>query len=102
MHSLFLGTNGSVACVDPATGEIRWQVELKGGGFVSSTSKQDVSVLLCGTIVFAGCAGHLFCLDANSGTILWHNPLTGFGHNDISLAMEGVSVQFLQKTERQS
>jgi len=102
MNSLFLGTNGSVAGIDPATGEIRWKTELRGGGFASSTSRQDVSVLLCGTIVFAGCAGHLFCLDANSGAILWHNPLTGFGHNDISLAMEGVSVQFLQKTEKQS
>jgi outer membrane protein assembly factor BamB len=53
-------------------------------------------------VVFAGGSGHLFCLEANSGRILWHNPLEGFGHNDISLAMDGVSVQYLAKVERSS
>jgi len=102
MESLIVGTNGNVLCVDPGTGRLRWQAVLKTGGLLSSTSCQDVSVLLRGPIVYAGCAGHLFCIDAASGGILWHNPLDGFGHNDISLAMEGTSVQFLQKTVRQN
>lgn len=98
METLIIGTNGSVACIDPATGNVRWKTLLKSGGLISSTSSQDVSVLLRGSIVFAGCAGHLFCIDADAGTILWHNSLEGFGNNDIALAMDGVSVQFLQKT----
>lgn len=102
MEPLIIGTNGSVAAVDPTTGDILWSTSLKTGGLFSSTSHQDVSVLVKGGIIFAGGAGHLFCIDASSGKILWHNPLTGLGHNDISLTMDGVSVQFLQKVERQN
>ncbi len=102
MEPLLIGTNGTVACIDPTNGNVRWETALKTGSLLSSTARQDVSILLRGSIVFAGCAGHLFCLDADSGSILWHNPLDGLGHNDIALAMDGVSVQFLQKTERQT
>lgn len=100
MENLFIGSNGSVACIDPASGDIRWEASLKTGSILASTAYKDVSVLVRGSIVFAGCAGHLYCIDADSGTVLWHNPLSGFGHNDVSLAMEGVSVQFLAKTEK--
>ncbi len=99
MEPLIIGTNGLVACVDPTTGSLRWKTELTTGSVISSNARKDVSVLLRGSIVFAGCSGHLYCIDAESGAILWHNPLQGFGHNDISLAMDGVSVQFLQKVE---
>lgn len=102
MEPLIIGTNGNVACIDPASGNVRWKTPLATGSLLSSNSTEDVSVLLRGSIVFAGCAGHLYCIDADTGTLLWHNPLEGFGHNDISLAMEGVSVQFLQKTAQQS
>ena len=34
------------------------------------------------------------------GSILWNNELSGMGYNDVSLAMQNVSVQFLQKVER--
>ena len=50
--------------------------------------------------VFAGSHGHLFCLDVENGSILWHNELQGMGCNDVSLAMQNVSVQFLQKLEQ--
>ena len=102
MEHLIIGTNGAVACIDAGTGKVRWKTALKTGSLLSSTSHEDVSVLQRGTIVFAGCSGHLFCIDADTGAILWHNSLDGFGHNDISLAMDGVSVQFLQKVQRQS
>ena len=100
MTPLILGTNGSVAAIDPATGAIVWQTKLSTGGLLSATSSQDVAVLVRGNEVFAGSAGHLFCIDAQTGAILWHNSLDGLGYNDISLAIDGISVQYLQKVER--
>ena len=100
MDSLFIGTNGHVSAIDPANGSILWTTELSGGAFLSSMSSQDVSVMVHQGIVYAGCSGHLFGLDARSGSIRWHNDLKGLGHNDISLAIEGVSVQFLEKVVR--
>ena len=102
MNPVILGTNGNIAAIDTATGSELWRTSLKTGGLISSTNHQDVSVLLKDGMVLAGCCGHLFCLDAATGNILWHNPLTGLGHNDISLAMEGVAVQFMTKVERSS
>ena len=100
MNPLILGTNGNVAAIDTATGSELWRTSLKTGGLISSTNYEDVSVLLKDGMVFAGCCGHLFCLDAATGNILWHNPLTGLGHNDIAMALEGVAVQFMAKVER--
>ncbi|MCD6052327.1 MAG: PQQ-like domain [Verrucomicrobia bacterium] len=102
MSPLIIGTNGYVAAINPATGEVRWQTSLDTGEFLSSTTHEDVSVLVRENIVYAGVAGHLYGLHADTGEILWHNSLSGLGHNDISLAMEGVSVQFVQKVQRQS
>jgi outer membrane protein assembly factor BamB len=48
-------------------------------------------------VVYAGSQGHLFALSGASGEVLWHNELKGLRFNDISLAFEGQSVQFLQK-----
>jgi outer membrane protein assembly factor BamB len=47
--------------------------------------------------VYAGCNGHLFCLDAESGEIVWHNPLSGIGHNDVTLSIGGRSIQIMNK-----
>jgi outer membrane protein assembly factor BamB len=100
MELLFIGTNGRVSAINPAAGSILWTTELKGGSFLANTGGQDVSVLVHQGTVYAGCCGHLFGLDAVSGNILWHNELKGHGHNDISLTMDGVSVQFVQKVVR--
>ena len=100
MNPLILGTNGSVAAIDPSTGALLWTTALKTGGLISATSREDVTVLLRDGRVFAGAAGHVFCLEATSGRILWHNSMSGFGHNDISMAMEGVAVQVMSKVER--
>jgi outer membrane protein assembly factor BamB len=103
MNPLIIGSNGSVAAIDPATGAILWQTKLDtGGGVFSGMGGQDISVLLKDGRIYAGGAGHLFCLDAATGQILWHNPLRGLGHNDLSLAMEGVAVQFMTKVERRN
>ena len=101
MEPLILGTNGFVVAIDPANGSVLWQTKL-AEGFFSATSNSDVAVLVRAGMVFAGSAGHLFCIDAQSGKILWHNPLKGLGNNDVSLAIEGVSVQYLEKVERRS
>ena len=97
MSPLIIGTNGSIAAIESSTGEILWATELRTGGLLSSTRGEDVSVVLKDGHVFAGCSGHLFCLSVETGEILWHNDLKGFGHNDVSLAREGVSVQYLEK-----
>ncbi len=102
MNPLIIGTNGHVAAIDPLAGHELWRTSLKTGGLISSTTYQDVSVLLKDGRVFAGCCGHLFCLDASSGGILWHNSLSGMGHNDITMAMEGVAVHFMAKVDRGS
>jgi outer membrane protein assembly factor BamB len=98
-HPLYIGSNGHVCAIDPHTGAELWRTRLQQGVFNATTSA-DVSILVQGDILFAGSHGHLFALNTSSGEILWHNELSGLGYNDISLAIEGVSVQFLQKTER--
>lgn len=99
---LIIGTNGTVLSIEPTTGEVRWSTALKAGGFFSSPKYQDVSVLIKDDVIFAGTMGYLFCLSLATGEILWHNELKGMGFNDISLAIKGVSVQYLTKVESSS
>ena len=94
-QNLYIGSNGHVCAINPQTGEELWRTSLKTGT-LSSTTYQDVAVIVREDIIYAGCYGHLFAL-SRDGTILWHNPLKGLGHNDISLAFEGHSIQYLQK-----
>ena len=98
---LFIGSNGFVAAIDTSTGQARWRTQLQRGVF-KATGSADVSVLVRGDLLFAGSAGHLFCLSAATGQILWHNELSGMGYNDISLAMDNVSIQYLQKVVHHS
>jgi outer membrane protein assembly factor BamB len=98
---LIIGSNGYVASINPSTGEELWRTPLQQG-FLSSTSHSDVSVLVVGGIIFAGSRGHLFCLAVEDGAIIWSNDLKGMGYNDVSLAIQGVSVQFIQKVEQRS
>ena len=88
---LFIGSNGYVAAFDTATGREIWRTPLKTGFF--GTSGSDVNVLLHNDILYAGSNGHLFALDSYNGNIIWQNELTGLGYNDVSMAIEGVSVQ---------
>ena len=92
MDNLYIGSNGMVACIDPRTGEEVWKTELETGGFLSSTSHSDVTVLEDGGYVYAGCCGHLFCLDARDGREVWHNSLKGFGYNDVAMCIHGKYV----------
>ena len=99
--ALFIGSNGHVCAIDPQTGTELWRTRLQEGMF-SATSYSDVSVIVREGKIYAGSQGHIFALDAASGAILWHNPLKGLRFNDIALAFEGHSVQYLQKTIRQN
>ena len=95
-QNLYIGSNGHVSAIDVNTGQEIWRRKLKEG-LLNSTSYEDVAVIVRDGIIYAGCSGHLFALSPQ-GEILWHNPLKGLGHNDISLAFEGQSIQYLQKT----
>jgi outer membrane protein assembly factor BamB len=94
---LFIGSNGHVCAIDPQSGVEIWRTRLQESVF-SATRSEDVSVIVKEGTVYAGSQGHLFALSGSSGDILWHNELKGLRFNEISLAFEGHSVQYLQKT----
>jgi outer membrane protein assembly factor BamB len=94
MH-LYIGCNGVVAAMDPATGKERWRTELKTGSLIGGNSKADVCILEHEDCVYAGSKGNLFCLDAKTGRIRWRNELQGMGFNDVTLAMAGKSIQYV-------
>jgi|SRR5688572_18561410 len=94
---LFIGSNGHVCAIDPQSGNEVWRTRLQEGVFVATRS-EDVSILVKNGKVYAGSHGHLFALSASTGEVLWHNELKGLRFNDIALAFEGYSVQFIQKT----
>lgn len=48
-------------------------------------------------VILVGCNGHIYGLDAISGEKLWHNELPGAGHGNVSLAADGISVQYIEK-----
>jgi outer membrane protein assembly factor BamB len=96
-ENLIIGSNGCVCGIDPQSGVEVWRTRLQEGVF-NATHREDVSVLVRDGIVYAGSNGHLFAMSAETGKILWHNELKGLRFNDISLAFQGHSVQYLQKT----
>lgn len=83
MDTLFLGTHGHVAALDPATGEERWRVSLPGTGF------RIVSLIHEDGRLFAATRGHVFCLDARNGDVLWRNDLSGLGYDSIYMVGDG-------------
>jgi outer membrane protein assembly factor BamB len=94
---LFIGSNGHVCAIDPQSGSEIWRRRLQDS-VLGSTRSEDVSVIVKDGTVYAGSQGHLFALSAASGEILWHNALKGLRFNDIALAFEGHTVQYLQKS----
>jgi outer membrane protein assembly factor BamB len=98
-QNLIIGSNGNVCAIDPQSGTEVWRTRLQAGVF-NATHREDVSVLVKDGVVYAGSNGHVFALSATNGDVLWHNELKGLGFNDISLAFEGQSIQYLQKTIR--
>ena len=97
MDYLYIGCNGFVSAVNPATGQEVWRTDLDGGAILSSTGGQDVNVVEDKGIVIAGVNGLLFGLNAQTGTILWKNELTGMGYNDVTLSIGGKIIQTIGK-----
>jgi outer membrane protein assembly factor BamB len=98
---LIIGSNGYASRIDVITGEELWRTKLLPG-LLGGSSCTDVLVLVRGEFVFAGTYGNLFCLALDTGRILWRNELKGMGYNDVTLAMEGVAIQFLTKVAHSS
>jgi outer membrane protein assembly factor BamB len=96
IEPLIIGSNGYVAAIDPATGQEQWRTGLPLG-MMGGTSACDVTVLVSDGRVIAGARGNLFGLSIDDGKILWQNDLKGMGYNDVSMAMEHISIQYLQK-----
>ncbi len=96
---IYGGTNGYVFAISPTTGEEKWRTKLSTG-FFNAVSGQDVMVILRDGIVIAASYGHIFGLDAETGAVLWHNGLTGLGHDAISMATDGVAIQYVHKHTR--
>jgi outer membrane protein assembly factor BamB len=96
---LYIGCNGTVAAIDPETGQEAWRTPLQSGFFGSS--RQDICLIEDRGRIFAGSNGHLFALDGQTGEILWQNDLEGLGYNDVTLAMAGKSVQMVTRVVRE-
>lgn len=101
IEPLIIGSNGYVAAIDPATGAERWRTGLPLG-MMGGTSACDVTVLVSDGRILAGARGNLFGLNMEDGKILWQNDLKGMGYNDVSMAMEHISIQYLKKIVQSS
>ncbi|MFT3826576.1 MAG: PQQ-binding-like beta-propeller repeat protein [Chitinophagaceae bacterium] len=95
---LIIGCNGYVSAISANTGEELWRTKLREG-ILGGSRGCDVSVLIDGDKIFAGCYGHIHALRASDGEILWSNNLKGMGYNEVSLARQGTSTQFITRVE---
>ena len=95
---LIIGSNGYVSAIGTSDGDELWRTKLREG-FFGGSGGCDVSVLIEGDKIFAGCAGRIYALRASDGKILWDNDLKGMGYNQVALAKEGTSVQFITRVE---
>lgn len=101
-EALYVGCNGHVAGISVAEGTELWRTKLSTDELLASTSYQDVCLLEHEGRIYAGSSGYLFCLDAASGQIFWRNDLKGLGHNEVTLAMRGKSVQLVSRSSTHS
>jgi outer membrane protein assembly factor BamB len=97
---IIIGCNGFVSAINTGNGEEIWRTKLHDNVFGGSRGS-DVSVLIDGDKIFAGCSGCIYALDANTGKLLWENTLKGIGYNEVALAKQGTSTQFITRVERQ-
>ncbi len=94
---IYGGTRGYVFAIDTHSGEEVWRTKLSTGFFFNAASAEDVMILSVGDVIIAGCNGHIWGLSAKDGAELWHNPLRGLGNGPVTLAANGVSVQYVHK-----
>lgn len=95
---LIIGCNGFVSAINGNNGEELWRTKLREGAFGGSRGS-DVSVLIDGDRIFAGCYGRIYNLRTSDGEILWSNDLKGMGYNEVALARQGNNTQFITRIE---
>lgn len=96
---LIIGCNGYVSAILANNGEELWRTKLRDGVFGGSRGN-DVSVLIDGDQIYAGCSGRIYALRTSDGEILWANDLKGMGFNEVALARQGTSTQFITRVEQ--
>lgn len=99
---IYGGTRGHVFAIYPTTGEEKWRTKLQSGGLFNAASDEDVMVLIKDGVVIASSNGHMWGLHIEDGEILWHNGLKGLGHDVISLATDGIAIQYVHKHTKSS
>jgi len=98
---LIIGSNGFVSAINSNNGQELWRTKLRDG-VLGGSRGSDVSVLIDGDQIFAGCAGRIYALRPSNGDILWSNDLKGLGHNEVALARQGTNTQFVTRVEHTS
>jgi outer membrane protein assembly factor BamB len=98
---LYIGCNSHVSAIDPNDGREVWRVGLNVG-LLGGRAEADVCILEHQGKVFAGCNGHLFAFDGQNGQLLWHNELEGMGYNEVTLAIDGKSIQYVSSRSTSS
>jgi VCBS repeat-containing protein len=98
---LFVSNDGTLHCVDAATGEGRWLYEL-APGYPPVQRNLYSSPTILGDTVFAGGRHEFAALDVNTGEVLWTTePFTEFGdlssHASPAVAQGVVVVPFNRK-----
>jgi outer membrane protein assembly factor BamB len=96
---LIIGCNGYVSAILASNGKEQWRTKLREGPLGGSRGS-DVSVLIDGDKIFAGCIGRIYALRSSDGVILWENELKGMGINEVALARQGTSTQFITRIEQ--
>jgi outer membrane protein assembly factor BamB len=96
---LIIGCNGYVSAILANNGDELWRTKLREG-LLGGSRGSDVSVLIDGNQIYAGCHGRIYALRASDGEILWANELKGMGINEVALARQGTSTQFITRVEQ--
>jgi outer membrane protein assembly factor BamB len=98
---LIIGCNGYVSAIHSNNGEEFWRTKLREG-VLGGSRGNDVSVLIDGDQIYAGCAGRIYALRVSDGQVLWSNDLKGMGFNEVALARQGTNTQFITRVEHTS
>lgn len=82
---IFIYSNGRVAAINKANGDIIWEVKLKD--HIKSSFAHAVGSIQCeGDKLYIGVSGIMVCLKAKDGSLVWKNELKGWGYNFVSMA----------------
>ena len=83
---LYVFSNGRIAKISKANGEIVWEVKLKEHGMAHVTIG---NLKLEEDRVYFGGYGKLICLNEKDGSLVWKNELKGWGYSYVIFANSG-------------